>query len=328
MPGTVWTEDLRMWVLLVDSITLITGLPANLLALFIFIRKMRQRATPLDVLLLNLNISDLVFLLFLPFHTKEAADMKWTVSYFLCPLSGFIFYSTFHNSILLLTAIGVERYLGVAFPIAYKLKRDPRMAVLASFMIWILSMGHCSIVYFMQYYKHNKTQLDPSHKNSCYKEFSDEQLSVLLPFRLELAIVLFSIPFIISCFCYVKFIFILSRLPNFNRKKRLRAIGLALVTFLVFIICFMPLNLSHVVGFIYWNSPKWRVYALLPSTLNASLDPFIFYFSSSALRDTINHSLRRLAIRLSFRFSTTENKQTSRTEESSRDNQLQTTTDF
>lgn len=317
-----------MWVLIVNTITLITGLPANLLALFIFVRKMRQRATPLDILLLNLNISDLLFLFFLPFHTKEAADMKWTMSYFLCPLSRFIFYSTFHNSILLLTAIGVERYLGVAYPIAYKLKRDPRMAILASLVIWILSTGHCSIVYVMQYYKHNDTHLDPSYRNSCYKEFSQEQLSILLPFRLELAIVLFSIPFIISCYCYIKFIVILSNLPNFNRHKRLRAIGLALVTFLVFIICFMPLNLSQVVGFVTWDSPTWRVYALLPSTLNASMDPFIFYFSSTALRETVNHSLRRLAVRLHFRFSIAENKQSSRTEESSRDNQLQTTTDF
>ncbi|XP_072515717.1 free fatty acid receptor 2-like [Salminus brasiliensis] len=290
-----WTRQLSDLVLAVYSITLITGLPANLLALYTFVRKVKQNPAPIDVLLLSLTISDLVFLFFLPFRMKEASDMKWTMSYFLCPLSGFIFYTTIYNSTFLLTAISVERYLGVAFPIKYKLKRRPRNAVIASVIFWVISMAHCSIVYIMQYYDHsNNTVLDPSLRNTCYEDFSHEQLKVLMPVRLELFFVLFCIPFIICCFCYINFILILSRLPNINPKRRFRAIGLALGTLLVFIICFMPYNVSHVVGYIGWYSPSWRVYALLTSTFNACLDPFIFYFSSSALRGTFKHCMQGL----------------------------------
>ncbi|KAF4076037.1 hypothetical protein AMELA_G00225880 [Ameiurus melas] len=290
----LWTKELSYSVLVVDSITLITGLPANLLALYTFIRKVKKRATPLDVLLLSLTISDLLFLLFLPLRIKEAANMKWTLSFFLCPLSGFIYFSTIHNSTLLLTAISVERYLGVAFPIKYKLKRNPRYAFIASVMFWVLSMGHCSIVYVVEYHKHsNNTLKDLSNRTSCYKEFTKEQLDLLLPVRFELFIVLFCIPFLICCFCYINFIIILSRLPNFNPQKRYRAIGLALVTLLVFIVCFIPFNVSHVVGFVGWYSPPWRVYTVLPSTFNACLDPFIFYFSSSAVRETFHHIIQQ-----------------------------------
>ncbi|KAK3540817.1 hypothetical protein QTP86_001958 [Hemibagrus guttatus] len=243
----LWTKERSYAVLVVDSITLITGLPANLLALYTFIRKVKQRATPLDVLLLSLNISDLLFLLFLPLRIKEAADMAWTVSFFLCPLSRFIYFSTIHNSTLLLTAISVERYLGVAFPVKYKLKRNPRYALIASILFWLISMGHCSIVYIVEYHKHsNNTIMESTNRTSCYKEFSKEQLDLLLPVRFELFIVLFCIPFLICCFCYIRFTVILSNLPNINRKKRSRAIGLAVVTLLVFIICFVPFNVSHV----------------------------------------------------------------------------------
>ncbi|KAM9436089.1 free fatty acid receptor 3-like isoform 1-T2 [Clarias gariepinus] len=273
--------ELSNLVLAVDGITLITGLPANLVALYTFVQKVRHRPTPIDVLLLSLTISDLIFLFFLMFRMKEAADMDWTLPQFLCPLSGFFFYTTIYNSTFLLTAISVERYLGVAFPIKYKLKRHPRNAVIASAIFWMVSMAHCSIVYIIQYYKPSEVN------NTCYDEFSVEQLKILLPVRLELFAVLFCIPFIICCFCYVKFIHILSRLPNIKAKKRFRAIGLALATLLVFIICFMPYNVSHVVGFIQNASPDWRAYALLPSTLNACLDPLIFYFTSSALRATV-----------------------------------------
>ncbi|XP_046690098.1 free fatty acid receptor 3-like [Silurus meridionalis] len=286
-----WTNNLSNLVLAVDAITLITGLPANLLALYTFVQKIKQRATPVDVLLLSLTISDLVFLSFLPFRMVEAADMKWTISYFLCGLSGFFFYTTIYNSTFLLTAISVERYLGVAFPIKYKLKRNPKYAVIASILFWVISMAHCSIVYIMQYYKpSNETKV--SENDVCYDEFSKEQLKVLLPVRLELFLVLFCSPFLICCFCYIRFIHILSNLPNIKPKKRSRAIGLALATLLVFIICFTPYNVSHVVGYIEWKSPDWRVYALLTSTFNACLDPLIFYFSSAALRGTVKHLLR------------------------------------
>lgn len=288
-----WTKELSYSVLVVDSITLITGLPANLLALYTFIRKIKQRATPLDVLLLSLTISDLLFLLFLPLRIKEAADMKWTLSFFLCPLSGYIYFSTIHNSTLLLTAISVDRYLGVAFPIKYKVKRNPRYSVIAIVIFWVLSLGHCSIVFIVEYHKDSNNTLNGlSNKTTCYKDFSREQLDLLLPIRFELFIVLFCIPFLICCFCYINFIIILSRLPNINPQRRSRAIGLALVTLLVFIICFIPFNVSHVVGFVGHHSPPWRIYTVLPSTFNACLDPFVFYFSSSAVRETFNHIMR------------------------------------
>ncbi len=295
----VWTVSQSNLVLAVYGFTLITGLPANVLAFYTFLQKVRRRCTPMDVLLLSLTISDLIFLLFLPFRMVEAANMKWTLPYFLCPLSGFIFYSTIYNSTFHLTAISVERYLGVAFPIKYKLKRKPRNAVIASVIFWVVSMAHCSIVYIIQYHDHlNPNFTDPSTRNTCYEDFSTEQLKILLPVRMELFAVLFLIPFLICCFCYINFIHILSNLPSINAKKRYRAIGMALGTLLVFIICFMPYNISHVVGYVGNYSPDWRVCALLTSTFNACLDPFIFYFSSSALRGTFKNVFEELSRRL------------------------------
>ncbi|XP_029918799.1 free fatty acid receptor 3-like [Myripristis murdjan] len=297
-------------LLSVYILTFLMGVPANILAFCTFCRKVRRKAAPIDILLLNLTISDLIFLAFLPFKMKEAADdMIWKLPYVLCPFTGFLFYCTIYNSTLLLTAVSVERYLGVAFPLRYSLCRRPRYAVLASILFWVVTSLNLSIVYivpFSQWFNSagdteegiNSTGTSLLAPATCYLDFTEDDLKILLPVRLELFLVLFCIPFLICCFCYVNFILILSRLPNISRRRRLRAIGLALGTLLVFAVCFGPYNASHVVGFVRKESEKWRNVALLSSTFNACLDPFIFYFSSAAVRSMLNTCCKSVVAKL------------------------------
>ncbi|KAK1896240.1 Free fatty acid receptor 2 [Dissostichus eleginoides] len=227
-------------------ITFVLGFPANLLALYTFSMKVRKKSTPIDILLLNLTISDLLFLLFLPFKMQEVMNnMLWDMPYLLCPLSGFVFYMTIYNSTFFLTAVSVERYLGVAFPIQHTLKRRPVYAVVASIFFWIFSFLNLSIV-----------------------------------------------------FCYINFIRILTKLQHIDRRRRLRAIGMALGTLLVFALCFGPYNVSHIVGYITWRSPDWRDKALLCCTFNACLDPLIFYFASSAVRKNVGSLMAGVRSRL------------------------------
>ncbi|XP_062996716.1 free fatty acid receptor 2-like [Elgaria multicarinata webbii] len=277
-------------VLAVYIFAFLTGLPANLLAFYTFLGKLRKKPAPIDILLFNLTVSDVILLLFLPFKMAEAASgMAWPLPAFLCPFTGFCYYSSIYISTLFLMAISVERYLGVAYPIKYKLNRRPIYAVVASFFFWLLACSHCSIVYIVQFRlpNYNETNTNSTDRSNCYDEFTSEQLHVLLPVRLELCITLFLLPFFVCLFCYVNLVRILTSSPNIQSRRKQRAVGLAVVTLLNFAICFAPYNISHIVGFIQQKSPTWRVYALLLSTLNASLDPAIFYFSSTAIQQTL-----------------------------------------
>nr|XP_028598395.1 free fatty acid receptor 2-like [Podarcis muralis] len=277
-------------VLAVYIFAFLAGLPANLLAFYTFQAKVRQKATPIEILLFNLTVSDVILLLFLPFKMVEAAsDMTWPLPMFLCPLTNFCYYSSIYISTLFLMAISVERYLGVAYPIRYKLNRRPMYAVFASILFWFLACSHCSIVYIVELAvpdHHNETISNSANASKCYESFSPNQLDILLPVRLELCITLFFLPFLITLFCYVNLVRILTSLPNIHARRKQRAVGLAVATLLNFAVCFAPYNISHIVGFIQNESPSWRVYALLLSTLNASMDPAIFYFSSTAIQQT------------------------------------------
>ncbi|XP_058261126.1 free fatty acid receptor 2-like [Hemibagrus wyckioides] len=278
-------------------LTFLIGLPANILAFCTFCRKVHRKPAPIDILLLNLTISDLIFLTFLPFKMKEAIDdMIWKMPEYLCPLSSFMFFSTIYTSTFFLTGVSIERYLGIAFPIQYSVYRRPLYAVIASMIFWLVGTLNLSIVYIVPSLPSSNSSdsdslncsMTPPSEMKCYNNFTQEQLSILLPVRLELFVVLFCIPFLVCGFCYINFIRILSQLPHISRRRKLRAIGLALGTLLVFAVCFGPYNASHVVGFVRAESEDWRDLALISSTLNACLDPIIFYFSSAAVRSAIS----------------------------------------
>ncbi|XP_053307515.1 free fatty acid receptor 2-like [Spea bombifrons] len=275
-------------ILCVYIVTFVTGVPSNLLAFYTFLVKVRQKPNPVGIFLLNLTISDLSLLFFLPFKMAEAASgMHWPMPYFLCPIVVMVYFCSIYISILLLTAVSVERYLGVAYPMRYKVYRKPVYAIWTCVFIWFFSGLQGSVSFIV-------LKFLPSNESSqgkCYEKFSEEQLKILMPFRLEGSLVLFFIPYLITVFCYVNCVRLLMSMPKIRGKKKYRAIGLAVATLCNFTICFAPYNISHIVGFIQNKSPRWRVYALLLSTLNACLDPIIFYYSSTAVQRAFLKSL-------------------------------------
>ncbi|RXN20965.1 free fatty acid receptor 2-like protein [Labeo rohita] len=281
---------INYWVILsVYILTFLIGLPTNLLAICTFAKKLGDKPSPNDILLFNLTASDLLFLLFLPFKMYEAAiGMKWYLSQSLCSIASYFFFTTIYTSSLLLMAIATDRYLGLAFPIKYRLLRKPLYAAVGSGIIWLVSAAHCSIVFIIV---HMPAPNATVPKVVCYENFTEKQKKILLPVRLEFFVVMYMLPLLVSIFCYINCIYILYSRPHITKEKKQRAIGMALCTLTIFLLCFLPYNLSHLVGFSSNNSPLWRYYTLLPSTLNTCLDPFVFYFSSSTFRKSKTVSL-------------------------------------
>ncbi|KAG8009878.1 Free fatty acid receptor 2 [Nibea albiflora] len=277
-------------ILSVYIISFLIGLPANLLALYAFSVKIHSKPLPTDILLLNLTISDLLFLIILPLKMHEAASgMIWTLPKILCSFTSFTFFSTIYTSSLLLMAVSVIRYIGVAFPIIYHRLLKPVYALVISAIIWLISAAHCSIVFFTQHHP----SLQSENSTVCYENFTEKQLNILLPVRLEFFFVLCLIPLLICVYCYLRCILILYSRPRITRMQKQKAIGMALGTLAVFLICVVPYNISHLLGYFQGESPKWRYYTLLFSAFNTCIDPIIFYFSSSAFHCTSEKSIFR-----------------------------------
>ncbi|XP_066536261.1 free fatty acid receptor 2-like [Hoplias malabaricus] len=276
-------------ILSVYILTFMIGLPANVLAFYAFVKKICEKPTPTDILLLNLTISDLLFLLILPLKMYEAAsNMHWFLPGYLCPITTFFFFSTIYTSSVLLMAVSVDRYLCVAFPVQYKVHRKPLYAVICSGLIWVTTSTHLCFVYIVDHLTKGET-----HVQECYNNFTQSQLDVVLPMRLELCLVLYVLPLLVCTFCYTRFILILRRTSGLNEGKRRRAVGMAVGTLLVFVLCFLPYNITHIQGFIIQADVSWRSDALLFSTVNTVFDPITFYFSSAAFQGNLKGLLKR-----------------------------------
>ncbi|XP_050992278.1 free fatty acid receptor 2-like [Labeo rohita] len=269
--------------LVINIITFLIGFPNTVLAFCSCIRKIHSKPLPIDIFMLNLTVSDLIFLTFLPVKIKEAADdMVWNMPYILCHFNMFMVFIPLHTTSLFLAAISAERYVCVRFPVKYKSQRRNLYTILICVAIWVL-------VIIVIVFAHEAAYTNPEKKEPlrCYRDFTPTQLRNLNEVRLAV-LGLFSLtPFIIYCFCYINVIHILLKLPLINRCRRLRAIGLALGTFLLWTVCYAPISVSYIVGYIRKEDPKWRTEALMLTTLNACFDIIIFFCISKEMRKAV-----------------------------------------
>ncbi|KAM4652231.1 free fatty acid receptor 1-like [Discoglossus pictus] len=285
--------------LVVYVMTIFLGLPSNILAFYIFCKKARIKLTPNLIYMINICISDLVFIMVLPIKISETFLSGWTLPPILCPIYNFCHFSTIYASVCFLSAVSVGRYLSVAFPIKYKIYKKPKYSCMICVCLWAIVLVHVAIVFFLETTQNGSLAFFINiyeGKQVCYENFTDNQLNVVLPVRLELSIVLFFVPLIITTFSYVSCIRILMR-SYMHRKYKKKAIRVAVTTLTIFIVCFAPYNISHIVGFVTWTSVSWRKQALLPSTCNAFLDPLIFYFLSASVNQGFYHTWKSLQLK-------------------------------
>lgn len=255
--------------LVVYSFTFLLGLPSNLLVLFVYLRKARKHgATPSVVYALNLCAANLALVAWMPVKTMETALQAWALPPAVCPIYSFFLFSSLYGSCLFLTAVTVGRYLSIAFPITYKLYRRARLSCLVSAALWALVLLHLGLGlvveqggYFVSVVgsddddggggdgggNHHDNGSVPQMSMACFENFTDSQLELLLPLRLEMALLLFLLPLLITAFCTMRCVALVGRscLPPGGKR---RVLAITFSTLAVFVVCYAPYNASHVVS--------------------------------------------------------------------------------
>lgn len=139
---TVSFFQMRVVIALVYLVVCALGLVVNLLALFLLHSHHQLHHSSIDFLVRSLAVTDLQFVLTLPFWAVDTAlDFRWPFGRVMCKIVSSVTTMNMYASVFFLTAMSVARYCSLASSLRLN---SPKMAAArakwASFAIWVVSL--------------------------------------------------------------------------------------------------------------------------------------------------------------------------------------------
>ncbi|KAM6326702.1 G-protein coupled receptor 35-like [Podargus strigoides] len=261
---------------------LLLGVLLNVLALWVFCCKL-SKWTETRVYMVNLAVADCLLLFTLPFKTLSQFHQLKVGGWCLFLEGGYFINRLM--SIGTITAIAADRYLAIKYPLKAKTLRSPLKAAFASGFLWIAII--CVITLIKKFEERGQDE-------HCFEKSSVKPSVITL-----CAIILgFFIPLIIVSYCSIQVIAELMRKKNENCHKEnsiRKAVYIVSANMAVFIVCFLPLYLGHLLRFIMDSissncSAIQRVnnFVHLASVLantNCCLDAICYYFVNKEFKE-------------------------------------------
>ncbi|XP_069818868.1 proteinase-activated receptor 1-like [Dendropsophus ebraccatus] len=268
----------------VYTLVFFVALPLNVLAMIIFVFKMKVRK-PAVVYMLNLAAADVLFVSVLPFNIiYRFSGNNWFFGPGMCQFVTAAFYCNMYCSILLMTSISVDRFLAVVYPMHSLSWRTMSRAWLVCSLIWIISIASVVPLFLSEQTQHIASlDITTCHDVLDLKDLKNFYLYYFSTFIL----VFFFIPLIVTTISYVFIIHSLSSSGIENSCKKTRALVLAIIVLCVFIMCFGPTNCIFLIHYLYFhqgaNESLYFAYILCAciSSISCCLDPLIYYYASS-----------------------------------------------
>lgn len=197
-------------------------------------------------------------------------------------------------SILTMMVIGIDRYLGIVWPLRFREARKRKsIALIICLVMWgiVLSTLHPLMTTDLTF------DIPEFGITTCFDVLKRNMLPTLshwAAFLFSMIFLLFLVPFAVTTFCYVSVIRKLARNSKTAQKKKV--IQLTSIVLFVFTICFAPSNillLTHTVLRLYYQKSVYSAYklSLCLSCLNSCFDPFIYYFASKEFRKKLRQML-------------------------------------
>lgn len=280
------------------SLVVFISIPGNAFSLWVFFFHIKPK-TPSVIFMINLSITDLLLACCLPLQIAYHIEGNhWWFSNNLCNVVTVMFYANMYSSILTMTSISLERYLGVVYPMKLVKWRRKRYALLGCLVMWAVLLSALSPLATTDLtYKVEELNI-----TTCFDVLKWNMLPSRLAwavFLLSLFILFFLIPFTVTVACYIGIIRKLVQASHrYGNGQKTRSIYLAVIVLLVFITCFAPNNfvlLVHMISRLYLNKSYYHIYKLTLglSCLNNCIDPFIYYFASKEFYQTFMHVIGR-----------------------------------
>lgn len=126
------------------SVICVLGTIANALAVCVLAHASASRRTVANTFMLNLCVSDLLFLLSLPlWAVYYSQGYNWSFGWVACKVCGTLLNLNLYASIFFITCMSIDRYLAIVCPLHSQSARNPKRARLTCILVWLLACA-CS----------------------------------------------------------------------------------------------------------------------------------------------------------------------------------------
>ncbi|XP_037684744.1 C-C chemokine receptor type 8 [Choloepus didactylus] len=207
------------------------GLLGNSLVILVLVTCKKLKSIT-DVYLLNLALSDLLFVFSFPFQTHYHLD-QWVFGTVMCKVISGFYYIGFFSSMFFITLMSVDRYLAVVHAVYAMKVRTARMGTALSLAAWLTAVIATSplLVFYQVASEDGILQ--------CYSFYNHQTLKWKIFTHFEMNILGLLIPFTILIFCYISILLQLKRCQNHNKTKAIRLVLIVVVVSLLF---WVPFN--------------------------------------------------------------------------------------
>ncbi|KAM9408639.1 relaxin-3 receptor 1 [Pholidichthys leucotaenia] len=292
---------LRSFICLVYSVVCGAGLVGNLLVLFFIRVKQDWRKSKVNLFVLNLAVTDLQFVLTLPFWAVDTAlDFSWPFGDAMCKIVLSVTVMNMYASVFFLTAMSVTRYLSVASSLKNTAVQKSSSAKWVCAIIWILATLVTAPTSIFS------TVTNVTGEKLCLLRFPGGQYWLAV-YHIQKIVVGFVLPMsVVSVSYFMLLRFIRSRgMATSNPKRRAQVTKSITIVVLSFFLCWMPnhaitlwsvlvkLNAAH------WDRAYYIVHTyVFPLTVclahtNSCLNPIIYCLMRKEFRDKLRALVQR-----------------------------------
>ncbi|XP_071004372.1 C-C chemokine receptor type 5-like [Oncorhynchus clarkii lewisi] len=213
------------------SLVFIVGVIGNGLVVYVLVKFRRTRSMT-DLCLLNLALSDLFFVISLPFWSHYATAAEWLLGDFMCRLVTGLYMLGFYGSIFFMVILTVDRYVVIVHSHKMARLRSVRVGVTLSLLMWALSL--CASLPTIIFTKVN----NESGLTTCKPEYPDGSMWRQVSY-LEMNVLGLLLPLSVMVICYCR---IVPMLVNIKTTKKHKAIKLIIIIVVVFFCFWTPYN--------------------------------------------------------------------------------------
>ncbi|XP_056296106.1 probable G-protein coupled receptor 174 [Pseudoliparis swirei] len=313
-------EDFQMYqhqvYAVVYSLILVPGLLGNVLALWVFKVYVKETKKAV-VFMMNLAVADLLQVLSLPLRIYYYLNNTWPFGHFLCMICFYLKYVNMYASIFFLVCISVRRCELIMRPLRCNTSRR-RADWCVCGLGWLL-VGLCCLPFPLMRSHGGGGPASNSSSSVCFSELPTRDVGVPAVWALLVLAELlgFIIPLVLvsACTCLTAgSLRGAAAVAVPDRGEKRRALRMVLSCALVFLVCFAPYHVTMPLDFLVKADAlgscalrelvlRCHPVTLCLASLNCSLDPLMYYFTTHEFWRRLGKPERPESISLSRRLS-------------------------